>query len=179
VPGCLTAGHDGFDLRSDDRPDFGPALDAILSQRERMLVGSEAGAIVIVVELDEVFAPPEKHRLPGGQHGVDGDDQRLRPLLDGADGGLAPVERASEIGHLAGAEDTVLREGCGSSADLFFVLLLGFHSHERLLLHAVIGLGWSVRSILCTSAIKAKLDVLCYVGWDKGVEGCLRKGFER
>jgi hypothetical protein len=54
-----------------------------------------------------------------------------------------------------------LTEGCVSSGGLFFVLLLGFHSHERLLLHAVIGLGWSVRSILCTSADQSQARCLC------------------
>jgi hypothetical protein len=114
VPGCLTAGHDGFDLRSDDGPYLRPALDAILSQSARMLVGAEAGAVGVVIELDEVFAPPQKHRVPGGEHGVDGDEQCFRPLVDRADGGLAPVERASAFGHLAGAEDGVLAEGWGS-----------------------------------------------------------------
>ncbi len=176
VPACLTAGHDGFDLGSDDWPYLGPALDAILSQRARMFVGPEAGAIGVVIELDEVFAPPEKHWVPGGEHGVDGDEQRFGPLLDWADRGLAPIERASEIGHLAGAEDKVLTGGWGSGG-LLSVLLSGFYGHEWLLLHTGLRVRRSVASILCTSDHQRQFDVFAI--WDgvKAWKGCLRRGF--
>src|SRR6202011_2761908 len=95
VPGCLTFGHDGCDLGSDDGPNLWPAVAAILSEGCGMLVAPEAGAIGVVIELDEFFAPPEKHWMAGGEHGVDGNEQCLRPVLDGADRGLAPVEGAS------------------------------------------------------------------------------------
>ena len=99
-----------------------------------MLVGAEAGAIGVVIELDEFLAPPEKHGVPGGKHGVDSDEQRFGPLVDGADRGLAPVEGASEIGHLAGAEDAILPVR-GGSGGLLSVILLVFYGHERLVQH--------------------------------------------
>jgi hypothetical protein len=99
VPACVAFGHDGLDLRSDDWPNLGPAVDAILSERAGMFVGADAGAIGIVIELDEVFAPPQKHGVTG--------DRRVLTVTSNVSGqcsmgptGSGPVEGTSEIGHL-------------------------------------------------------------------------------
>src|SRR5206468_5972509 len=103
--------------------------------------------------------------------GVDGDEQRLGPLLDWADGGLAPVEGASETGHLAGAEYRVLPKGSGGG--LLSTPLWGFYGHERLLQHTGFRVRRSVASILCTSGNQRQL--LMSLVWDglKGWKGCL------
>jgi molybdopterin converting factor small subunit len=170
-------GHDGFDLRSDDGPDLGPALDGFLSEGAGMLVGADAGAIGVVIELNEVFAPPEEHRLAGGKHGVDGDEQGFGPVVDGANGSPGPVKRVGETGHLAGTEDRVLPEGWGSGPH--YLLLWGFYGHERLLQHTGFRVGRSVASMECTSASQHRFLMSLVYGWVKGMERLLARGFLR
>jgi hypothetical protein len=73
-----------------------------LSDGAGMLVGTNAGAVSVVVELDEIGSPPKEHGMTRREHGVDGDQQYFGPLLDGADGGGTPIEVADELGHFAG-----------------------------------------------------------------------------
>src|SRR5579871_5437080 len=94
VPGGFAFGHDGLDLRADDVPDLLPAFAAWLTERAGVLVFADAGPIGVVVKLDEVIAPPQEHGVARRQHGVDEDQQRLRPGLDGTDGGAGPGEGA-------------------------------------------------------------------------------------
>ena len=100
-----------------------------------MLVGPDAGAVGVVVELDEVVSPPEEHGMAGGEEGVDGDEQDVRPLFDGADGSLAPIKGASAVGHLAGAADGTLTGGLGSGSGDGCCVLAEFYGHELLLQH--------------------------------------------
>jgi molybdopterin converting factor subunit 1 len=135
VPGGFAGGHDGVDLRTDDRPDLRPAVDAALAEGAGMLVGSDAGAVGVVVELDEVFAPPEEHGIAGGEEGVDSDQQDVGPLFDGANGSLAPIKGTGTICHLAGAVDETLAGCRGRGNGDACGVLAEFYSHELLLQH--------------------------------------------
>ena len=103
VPGGLAAGHDGVDLGANDGPYFRPAIATALAQRPRMFVLADARAVGVVIELDQILAPPEKHGMARGEQGIDRDEQRFGPLLDGTDRSARPVEGAGAIGHLAAA----------------------------------------------------------------------------
>jgi hypothetical protein len=70
-----------------------------------MFVFANAGPVRVVVELDEVVAPPEEHGMAGRKHGVDDDQQGAGPLADGADRGVTPVEGACQAGHFPRAAD--------------------------------------------------------------------------
>ena len=63
VPARFRASHDIVDLRPDDGPDLPPAVGAPLAHRRRVFAVSEAGKVRVVVELDEIRAPPEEHRV--------------------------------------------------------------------------------------------------------------------
>jgi hypothetical protein len=63
MPTGLAAVHYSFDLGSDDVPYLLPALSSRLPKRARMFVFANAGAICVVVKLDELVAPPEEHRV--------------------------------------------------------------------------------------------------------------------
>src|ERR1700761_6791572 len=109
VPAGLTAFHDVVDQRTDDGPDLGPALLSTLAQGRRMLIGTDAWTIRIVIELDQVFPPPEEHGLPGTEKRIHGRKQKLRPPLHWANRSCAPVEGADPIRHLARAVDGARR----------------------------------------------------------------------
>ena len=133
-----------------------------------MLVGADAGSVGVVIELNELFAPPEEHGLAGGKQGVDGDEQGFGPMLDGAYRGAAPVELTGETGHFASAEDEVLREGLGSGS--LFAPIPVFYSHERLLQDAGFRLRRSFWAHVCTNSNQhQKLDV--FPAWDGSRHG--------
>jgi hypothetical protein len=85
------------------RPTFGAAL----AESAGMFVGANAGAITIVVKLNEIGAPPQEHRMPGAQHHVDGGDQKVGPAFDGAERSGSPVKLPGELGHFAVADDAI------------------------------------------------------------------------
>jgi hypothetical protein len=104
MPGCLAPCHDRFDLREDNRPDFRPAILTLLPQGHRMLSHTEAGPVSVVIKLDKIFAPPKEHRVARVQQGIYSVQQYLRPSINWAYRGLAPIERAGQLGHLADPE---------------------------------------------------------------------------
>ena len=63
VPARFASGHNRVNLRKDDRPDLGPALLALLPQGRRMLALAETWPVGVVIKLDQVCAPPQKHRV--------------------------------------------------------------------------------------------------------------------
>src|SRR6202034_3303392 len=107
VPTGFAARHYRFDLWPDDVPYLTPALLAHLAKGAGMLVLTNAGTVAVVIELDEIFAPPQKHGMSRAQQRVDRGEQRDGPLGNRADGSLAPIEGARQIGHFACAEDFV------------------------------------------------------------------------
>jgi hypothetical protein len=70
-----------------------------------MFVVANAGAISVVVELNEIGTPPQKHGMPGAQHHVDGGDQNAWPRFDGAERSGAPSKLPGELGHFAIADN--------------------------------------------------------------------------
>ena len=105
VPGRLALGHDALDLGADDGPDLGPALAASRAPRGGMAIRSHAGPVAVIVELDQVGAPPEEHGVPRREQGADRRAQASGPGLDRAHGGRGPIEGPGERGHLAGAAE--------------------------------------------------------------------------
>jgi hypothetical protein len=63
MPVGLTARHHRVDLGPDNEPYFLPAFSARLTERARMLVFTNAGAVSVVIKLDKIVAPPEKHGM--------------------------------------------------------------------------------------------------------------------
>src|SRR5208283_4796964 len=114
MPACLAPRHDRLDLRKDDRPDFRPAFPPLLPQGCRMLSFTEAEPVSVVIKLDKVFAPPQEHGVARVQQGIHKAQQDLRPTINRANWSLAPIEHASQIGHLADPEELI----CSSALDL-------------------------------------------------------------
>ena len=110
VPGGRATGHDLLDLRSDGFPDVGPAFAPAHAERLRVPpAAAEAGAIGVVVDLNELRAPPEEHRRGRVENDLHDRAKAERPRRDRTERGRAPVEGATERAHLAGAgEDAVL-----------------------------------------------------------------------
>src|ERR1700709_2534408 len=81
VPGRTFALHHEVDLRTYDRPDFGPAFAPGLAEGGRMTLWSHGLAVGVIVELDEFRAVPDEHGVPGIQHQPYGRPQRLRPAF--------------------------------------------------------------------------------------------------
>ena len=67
-----------------------------------MLV-AEDRPVAVVVDLDELGAPPEELRKAGGEADADGGAQALRPSSDGAERGGAPVVGPDEGPELTAA----------------------------------------------------------------------------
>jgi hypothetical protein len=107
IPGGFAAGHNRFDLRADDGPDFQPTLGAVLAKSARMFVRANAGTITVVVELNKARTSPQEHGMPGGQHHVDGCDQNVWPAVDGAERSGTPRKLPSEPGHFAVADNSM------------------------------------------------------------------------
>nr|WP_106757496.1 hypothetical protein [Massilia glaciei] len=101
VPGRAPPLHDRLDLRADDGPDLAPACAPALSQRVRVSLGAHGGAVGVVVELDQVLAPPDEHRMVRGQHQTQGRFEHLGPLRGIAERPGAPVVGARQGAHLA------------------------------------------------------------------------------
>lgn len=66
------AGEDPLDHRLDDGPDLPPASAPLLPHGFRVLRLAEDGAVRVVVELDELAAPPDEHRVLRGEEDGDG-----------------------------------------------------------------------------------------------------------
>src|SRR5258707_630537 len=105
APAGLSALHYVLDQRTDDGPYLGPAFRAGLAQGGRMLVRADAWPVGIVIELDQIFTPPQEHGLARAEQRIYRGKKQLRPVPDIADGSLAPVEGANPIRHLARSID--------------------------------------------------------------------------
>ena len=104
VPGGAATGHHLLDLRTDDRPDFGPHLGAGPAERRGMALRANRAAIGVVVEAEQRGAPPDVHRVAAVEDQADADPQRLRPLLRRPERRLRPIVRPDERAHLAAAQ---------------------------------------------------------------------------
>jgi hypothetical protein len=63
---------------ADDGPYLRPTFGAALAESAGVFVGANAGAITVVVKLNEIGPPPQEHGMLGAQHHVDGGDQKGR-----------------------------------------------------------------------------------------------------
>ena len=95
---------------ADGAPYLRPALPTRLAHRPRVLV-PEDRLVGVVVEHDQLRAPPQEHREAGVQADADGGLQTLRPHLCRAERGPGPVHAAHERAHGA----TSPQEGQGSA----------------------------------------------------------------
>ena len=56
-----------LDLRADDVPDLDPAVASALAQRTGVALRAQRAPIGVVVELDQLAAPPDQDGVPGGE----------------------------------------------------------------------------------------------------------------
>jgi hypothetical protein len=91
--GRHAAGKHRFQHRTDDGPDFRPDRDHRLAQRPGMLVTEQATGCV-VVEVDQLLAPQDRHLELGMQADPGGSLQLGRPAADRAQQRAVPVPGA-------------------------------------------------------------------------------------
>src|SRR5262249_2485548 len=70
-----------------------------------MFVFANAGAVSIVVKLDQLRPPPKKHRMTRGKQHVDRSNEGIGPRLDRTNRSLSPVKAARQFRHLSIAKD--------------------------------------------------------------------------
>ena len=104
------APHGGFDAFLDLIPDFGPDLACGPAQRTRMLAADDR-QIGVVVEIDQLRAPPHPHGLARGQHDAKTCLQRPGPILRWAQRRIGPVQRTDGLAHLATTLQEIDRAG--------------------------------------------------------------------
>src|SRR3954467_4755732 len=109
VPRRATAAHHLLDLRTDNVPDFSPALPSALAQRAGVALGSHGLAIAVVIELNEPGAPPDEHRMVGIEQDPHGGTQALRPGLGVSERTFRPVMGAHQRAHLPAAGEEISR----------------------------------------------------------------------
>src|SRR5437763_12993966 len=63
MPGRAATAHHLLDLRTDDGPDFGPALPPALTECAWMPLGAHSLAVGVIIKLNELRAPPDEHRV--------------------------------------------------------------------------------------------------------------------
>src|SRR6266436_2243965 len=61
MPRRAPATHHLLDLGTDNVPDFSPALASTLAKGARVALGAHGLAIGVVIELNEIGAPPDEH----------------------------------------------------------------------------------------------------------------------
>src|SRR5450631_2712964 len=79
MPRRTAAAHHLLDLGTDDVPDFRPALPSALTERARVALRSHGLTIGVIIELNELFAPPDEHWMVGIQQDAQRGAQTLRP----------------------------------------------------------------------------------------------------
>ena len=109
VPGGAAAAHHLLDLRTDDVPDFSPALAPALAERARMALRSHGLAIGVVVELDEFRTPPDEHRVVGVEQDAHRGAQALRPAFRRSQRSRRPVMGARQRSHFPAAGEKIRR----------------------------------------------------------------------
>ncbi len=107
VVGALVPLEGGGGPGTDVVPDLPPHLARGLAQRARVLA-AEDGPVRVVVEIGEPVAPPDEHRLAGGEHDADGGLEGARPAVHRAEGRSGPVVAAHELAQLTAAGEEIL-----------------------------------------------------------------------
>jgi hypothetical protein len=107
VERSLAAIHHLLDLRTQDAPDFVPAIPAALAQRRGMEVRSRGLAIGVVIELNELRSPPQQHRLMGIQQQAHSRPQALRPGFRRPQRATVPAMSARQSAHFPAAGEKI------------------------------------------------------------------------
>src|SRR3712207_3885968 len=91
VPGRLTARHDLLDLRTHNLPDVSPVAPSTPPQSERAPSGALGGGTGVIVELDQLPAPPDHHWLANAEDQPHRNAQALWPGLNCSERRRRPV----------------------------------------------------------------------------------------
>ena len=110
ISNSFPARHHIIDLGRDEGPDFSPALRALLPHGRRMLADPENGDVRIIVKLNELGTPPEKHGLPRTQHEPKHDSKEDRPFTGGTQRRVLPLDLPNKPrGFSIGPQEAVAR----------------------------------------------------------------------
>ncbi len=103
VPGTGSVAHDALDVRSDQVPGLFPAGTAGLAEGGRMALRAQSVAVAVVIELDQLVAPPDEHRVIARQQQPQQGLQGRGPAVGRAERTVLPIVGAHESDHLAAA----------------------------------------------------------------------------
>jgi hypothetical protein len=106
--GGLPAAHHLREHRPDHVPDLGPHPRPALTERMRILLRPEDGAVLVVVEDRQLGPPPDDDRERAIEADAHRRAQRLRPLGHGPEHRLRPVELSHPLGHHTAAGDDLV-----------------------------------------------------------------------
>ena len=67
VPRGAFAGHDEFNLRTNNVPNLRPTIITVLAERTRMTFRPHGLPVRVVIKLDEFRPPPDEHRVLAGE----------------------------------------------------------------------------------------------------------------
>lgn len=67
------------------------------------MLAAEKSAIRIVVKIDQVLTPPDKHGVTRGEDDLHGSSEISGPLRDWPQRSLGPIEGLNQRAHFAGA----------------------------------------------------------------------------
>src|SRR6478672_7793231 len=95
-------------LWPDGRPDLAPNLRPRLSQRIGMTLPQQR-SIRVVINIDQILAPPDKHRVARSEDDPHRGLEALRPGLPWPQRGLRPIEGPDPFPHLAAANQEIVR----------------------------------------------------------------------
>jgi hypothetical protein len=109
VPRRAAAAHHLLDLGADNVPDFRPALPSPLTERAWMALGSHGLTIGVVIELNELLAPPDEHRVVGIEQDAHRRPQALWPALGLPQWACRPVIGPHQRAHLPAAGEKIRR----------------------------------------------------------------------
>jgi len=79
VPRGAFAGHDEFNLWTNDVPNLRPTIMAALAKRTRMAFRTHGLPVRVVIKLDQLRSPPDEHRVLAGEQKANRGFQALRP----------------------------------------------------------------------------------------------------
>jgi hypothetical protein len=111
VVGAFVRAHRGHRARLDLVPDLAPDDRCGLRERDRMLA-AEDRAIRVVVEVDQLIAPPHEHRLTRGQDDAHACLERLRPRAARPERRARPIELPHQRAHLAPSGEQIVERHC-------------------------------------------------------------------
>src|SRR6266446_7175099 len=109
MPCRAAAAHHLLDLRTDNVPDFSPALASTLTERAGVALRPHGLAIGVVIELNEIGTPPDEHRVVGIEQNPHRGAQALRPALRLAERTARPVIAAHQRAHLPATGEKIRR----------------------------------------------------------------------